>query len=107
MAFNLESFVDTPTQEQLNLAKKSDLLDLARHYDVKEIKSSMRKQQIKNILVKYLVDEEILEESALTSIVEDKGSDLQIRELELKFALEQKRLELEQEREQRERDRQH
>ena len=99
MAFSLQSFLDTPTQELLDLAKKTDLLDLAKHYQITEIKSSLRKQEIKNILFRYLVEEEILEESALCLITEDKGSDLQLRELELKFALEQRKLELEQVRE--------
>ena len=54
----------------LNLGKKTDLLNLAKHYKLSEIKSSMRKHEIKNILVQYFVDEEIFNENALSLIVD-------------------------------------
>ena len=59
MSFDLEKFVAEPSQEVLDLAKKTDLLDLAKKYNLSEIKSYMRKQEIKNLLIHYFVDEDI------------------------------------------------
>ena len=72
----------------MNLGKKTDLLNLAKHYKLSEIKSSMRKHQIKNILVQYFVDEEIFNENALSLIV-DVQSVSSSKELELKFQIRQ------------------
>jgi hypothetical protein len=64
------------------LAKKNDLLDLAKKYNLSEIKSFMRKQEIKNLLIRYFVDEDIFGEDALSHIVETH-SRIKIRELKL------------------------
>ena len=32
MSFDLQAFIAAPSQELLNLAKKSDILDIAAHY---------------------------------------------------------------------------
>ena len=45
--FDIDDFVSTPTQEKLDLAKKTDLLDLATKYNLSEIKPAMKKQEIK------------------------------------------------------------
>ena len=74
--------------ELLNLGKKTDLLNLAKHYKLSEIKSLMRKPEIKNILVQYFVDEEIFNENALSLIV-DIQSVSSSKELELKFQIRQ------------------
>ena len=74
--------------ELLNLGKKTDLLNLAKHYKLSEIKSSMRKHEIKNILVQYFVDEAIFNENALSLIV-DIQSVSSSKELELKFQIRQ------------------
>ena len=74
--------------ELLNLGKKTDLLNLAKHYKLSEIKSSKRKHEIKNILVQYFVDEEIFNEKALSLIV-DVQSVSSSKELELKFQIRQ------------------
>ena len=94
--------------ELLNLGKKTDLLNLAKHYKLSEIKSSMRKHEIKNILVQYFVDEEIFNENALSLIV-DVQSVSSSKELESKFQIRQleiqereKEREMEREREKRE-----
>ena len=34
MSFKLEDFIAVPSQELLNLAKKSDLVDIASHYSI-------------------------------------------------------------------------
>ncbi|XP_053403243.1 golgin subfamily A member 6-like protein 22 [Mercenaria mercenaria] len=94
------------------LAKKSDLLLLAKHYNISEVKSSMLKQEIKNILVQYFIDEDIFYSCAESLIVETQ-SDLKLRELQLKLELQEremereesmKKLEMEREREERERE---
>ena len=59
MSFDLDKFTAEPCVELLNLCKKIDLLNLAKHYKLSEIKCSMRKHEIKNILVQDFVDEEI------------------------------------------------
>ena len=62
MSFKLSDFIAAPSQELLDKAKKSDLLDIADHYGLSNIKTSMLKHEIKNILIQFFVDEEIFEE---------------------------------------------
>ena len=85
MSFDLDEFTAEPSVESLNLGKKTDVLNLAKHYKLSEIKSSMRKHEI-NILVQYFVDEEIFNENALSLIV-DVQSVSNLKELELKFQI--------------------
>ena len=88
--------------ELLNLGQKTDFLNLAKHYKLSEIKSSMRKHEIKNILVQYFVDEEIFNENAL-SLIFDVQSVSSSKELELKFQIRQ--LEIQEREKERERER--
>ena len=77
------------------------MLNLAKHYELKEVKSSLRKYEIKNILVQYFVDEDIFDEKALSLIV-DVPSVSSSRDLELlKLQQREKELEIEREREER------
>ena len=55
MSFDLDKFTAEPSVELLNLGKKTDLLNLAKHYKLSEIKSSMRKHEIKNIWYNILL----------------------------------------------------
>ena len=96
MSFKLENFVAAPSMELLNLAKKTDLFNIADHYALTSVKPSMLKHEIKNILIKYLVDEEILDPSALSSILITQ-TDLQLRELEVQRQIQLEKLRLEQE----------
>ena len=96
MLFDLQAFIAAPSQELLNLAKKSDLLDIAAHYELTTVNKSMLKQEIKNILVQFLVDKEILDSSAL-SLVLVTQTGLQMRELEIQRQIELEKLRLEQE----------
>ena len=97
MSFNFEKIVAEPSQEQLSIVKKIDLLDLARHYNLLNVKASMRKQEIKNISIQYFVDEEIFDKNAL-SLTVSKDSEIRLRQIELQYRLEEKRLERERER---------
>ena len=101
MSFDLDKFTAEPSEELLNLGKKTDLLNLAKHYKLSEIKYSMRKHEIKNILVHYFVDE-IFNENALSLIV-DVQSASSSKELELKFQIRQ--LEIQERQKERERER--
>ena len=58
MSFDVE-FIFTPTVEELNLLKKSELLQLAQCYKL-TADNSASKTQIKEVILKYLVDEEII-----------------------------------------------
>ena len=96
MSFDLQAFIAAPSQELLNLAKKSDLLDIAAHYELTNVNKSMLKQEIKNVLVQFLVDKELLDSSAL-SLVLITHTGLQMRELEIQKQIELEKLRLEQE----------
>ena len=111
MAFDLQAFIAAPSQELLNLAKKSDLLDIAAHYELTTVNKSMLKQEIKNILVQFMVDKEILDSSAL-SLVLVTQTGLQMLELEIQKQIEFEKLRVEQEKfkiemEEKERERQY
>ena len=75
------------------MAKKTDPLNIADHYALTSVKPSMLKHEIKNILIKFLVDEEILDPSALSSVLITQ-TDLQLRELEVQLQIQLKKLRL-------------
>ena len=95
MSFDLQAFIAAPSLELLNLAKKSDLLDIAAYYELTTINKSMLKQEIKNILVQFMVDKEILDSSAL-SLVLVTQTGLQMQELEIQKQIEFEKLRVEQ-----------
>ena len=74
--------------------KKTDLLDIAAHYEFTSVKSSMLKHEIKNILIQFFVNEEIFDSSTLSHILVTQ-TDLQMRELEIKRQIEIEKLRLE------------
>ena len=53
MSFDLQTSIAAPSQELLNLAKKSDLLDIAAHYELTSVNKSMLKQDIKIFLFNF------------------------------------------------------
>jgi len=83
------------------LAKKSELLELASHYKVTSVRTAMRKNEIRDILVQDLVDDGIFDEEFMTLI--EGGSDQRFK---MKLELEKFKLERELEAQERERDRQ-
>ena len=103
MSFKLSDFTASPSQELLDLAKKSDLLDIADHYGLPNIKKIMLKHEIKNILIQFFVDEEIFDSSATSQILVTQ-TDLQLRELEIERQVEMEKLRLDREREKEERE---
>ena len=96
MSFDLGNFIAAPSQELLDSAKKTDLLDIADHYGLPNVKKTMLKHEIKNILLQFFVDEEIFDSSATSQILVTQ-TDLQLRELEIKRQLEIEKIKLEHE----------
>ena len=94
MSFKLSDFIAAPSQELLDKAKKSDLLDIADHYGLSNIKTSMLKHEIKNILIQFFVDQEIFDSSATSQILVTQ-TDLQWRELEITRQIEMEKLKFE------------
>ena len=47
MSFDIQAFIAAPSQELLNLAKKSDLLNIAAHYELTSVNKSVFKQDKK------------------------------------------------------------
>ena len=94
MSFKLEDFIAAPSQELLNLAKKSDLLEIASHYSIPSVKTSMLKHEINNIIIQFFVDEEVFDLSATSHIIVSQ-TDIQLRELENKRQLELEKIKLE------------
>ena len=103
MSFKLRDFTASPSQELLDLAKKYDLLDIADHYGLPNIKKTMLKHEIKYILIQFFVDEEIFDSSATSQVLVTQ-TDLQLRELEIKRQVEMEKLRLDREREKEERE---
>ena len=83
MGFELEKFIASPSEEQLKALKKSELVQVAEHYEIK-FNSSMNKSEIKTLVVNYLVEEELLPETSLAMLKPDQDL-LAIRKLELEF----------------------
>ena len=96
MSFDLGNFIAAPSQELLDSAKKSDLLDIVDHYGLPNVKKTMLKHEIKNILIQFFVDEEIFDSSATSHILVTQ-TDLQLRELEIKRQLEIEKMKFEHE----------
>ena len=96
MSFKLSDLTASPSQKLLDLAKKSDLLDIADHYGLPNVKKTMLKHEIKNILIQFFVDEDIFDSSATSQILVTQ-TDLQLRELEIKRQVEIEKIRLEHE----------
>ena len=51
----MQDFLDNPTVDSFDKLRKVDLVALAGHYKVAAVKSSMKKQEVRNMLIDYLV----------------------------------------------------
>ena len=67
----LEQFLASPCQEVFMQLTKQDLLQLAKHYNLSDVKASFKKQHIVNIIVEYLIQQEIFDDTASILIKED------------------------------------
>lgn len=96
MVFSVEDFLKSPDASRLQHLTKDELFLFVTKFGL-NVKRSSRKAEIRNVVVQYLVEEGILESSAMSLVVEVEKPVKKDYEFELQF----KQLEIEQERERR------
>ena len=96
--FDPKKFMHSPSQEVFDSLVKDELITLGKHLDL-EVKKSMKKDQIQEIILKHLVDLKLFDISVLESRF---MPDVELRKLELQLEL--KKLEMQKEQELRERE---
>ena len=65
MLFNIETFASSPSLEGINSLKKTDLLVIACHYELR-VSETATKAQLKKSIIEHLREEEILSDSSDT-----------------------------------------
>ncbi|KAJ8021639.1 hypothetical protein HOLleu_38900 [Holothuria leucospilota] len=104
MPFNLDEFVASPSVEELDSLKKSEIVKVAKHYGI-EFQPLMRKDEIKRYVLEYLVDESILPSTVLeTAITVPTDNTFELKRLEIEMNKEIRLKEMEREREKEERE---
>ncbi|KAJ8047109.1 hypothetical protein HOLleu_06013 [Holothuria leucospilota] len=104
MPFNLDKFVASPSVEELDSLKKSEIVKVAKHYGI-EFQPLMRKDEIKRYVLEYLVDESVLPSTVLeTAITVPTDNTFELKRLEIKMNKEIRLKEMEREREREERE---
>ncbi|XP_051971544.1 piggyBac transposable element-derived protein 2-like [Xyrauchen texanus] len=73
--FNLQSFISSPSEEQIDLCRKQDLLMIAEHYHI-QIGRQALKKDIKSIILQRLVDLNVLFLSGASG--EETGGDVEL-----------------------------
>jgi len=94
MPFDVEQFFGAPTVEALMDLRKTDLIKVAEKIDFSVRRGSF-KFQIRNELIKYMVDDGLLDDSAL-EYVENDSDMVRIKELELQNEYRMRELEVRQ-----------
>ncbi|KAJ8020825.1 hypothetical protein HOLleu_40520 [Holothuria leucospilota] len=104
MPFNLDKFVASPSVEELDSLKKSEIVKVAKHYGT-EFQPLMRKDEIKRYVLEYLVDESVLPSTVLeTAITVPTDNTFELKRLEIEMNKEIRLKEMEREREREERE---
>ncbi|KAJ8047942.1 hypothetical protein HOLleu_00064 [Holothuria leucospilota] len=97
-------FVASPSVEELDSLKKSEIVKVAKHYGI-EFQPLMRKDEIKRYVLEYLVDESILPSTVLeTAITVPTDNTFELKRLEMEMNKEIRLKEMEREREKEERE---
>ncbi|KAJ8020635.1 hypothetical protein HOLleu_40278 [Holothuria leucospilota] len=97
MPFNLDKFVASPSVEELDLLKKSEIVKVAKHYGI-EFQPLMRKDEIKRYVLEYLVDESVLPSTVLeTAITVPTDNTFELKRLEIEMNKEIRLKEIERE----------
>ena len=102
--FSAENFVENPDVQVFDKLKKDELLILGSHLGL-EVKSSMKKQEIRNVVVKKLLAENIFTTYDFPKLEQSGMSELEYQLAMEKLRLEREEREKEREREEREKER--
>ena len=91
----LQTFTESPSYEHIHVLRKSDLIQLAKHYHIEDVKPTLRKSEIKRLVVEFLVDEGTLPDSAINELEKKVAPDpIELRQLELDYQLRLREIEL-------------
>jgi hypothetical protein len=104
MVFETEEFMKNPSQEILRNLKKDDLFLLAKYLEL-PVRHYQTKQEIKNIVVRFFIENALLDEKALEAVVEVKSDAFRLKELEMLTREKELDMQMKLEREKMERDR--
>ncbi|KAJ8044057.1 hypothetical protein HOLleu_11412 [Holothuria leucospilota] len=97
MPFNLDEFVASPSVEELDSFKKSEIVKVAKHYGT-VFQPFMRKDEIKRYVLEYLVDESILPSTVFeTAITVPTDNTFELKRFEMEMNKEVRLKELEKE----------
>ena len=92
--FNLSEFAAnfeaSPSETKLNTLKRTELFDLAKHYNV-SVLASMKKADVKTVLMEFFVDEGLLEPQTVGSNSFSEEAAIRLKELELEIQIEQRK----------------
>lgn len=89
-----DNFVLRPEVETLEGLKKTELLELGKFLEL-EVKASMRKDELKQIVLEHLVDENLLSESVLKTNVSMSADEIvKLKQLQYDHDIRMKELEL-------------
>ncbi|KAJ8017690.1 hypothetical protein HOLleu_44717 [Holothuria leucospilota] len=97
-------FVCSPSVEELDSLKKSEIVKVAKHYGI-EFHLLMRKDVIKSYVLEYLVDESILPSTVLeTAITVPTDNTFELKRLEMQMQKEKEEREMQMQKEKEERE---
>uniref|UniRef100_UPI00358F9C77 uncharacterized protein n=1 Tax=Myxine glutinosa TaxID=7769 RepID=UPI00358F9C77 len=83
MVFDAEKFVASPNEAQFQALKKSELLILARHFNL-EVRVNMKKAEMQTLVIESLVGQGTWTEVALDWLPEEKEN-VELRKLEMQL----------------------
>ncbi|KAL5005348.1 hypothetical protein ScPMuIL_018804, partial [Solemya velum] len=92
-SMQVEQFVKAPSLDVLLQVNKKDLLLLSKHLGL-AIKTNLRKAEIRNVIIRYFVDNDKFDSSALDSIEKTVSSEIQIRQMELEHEMKLRQMEI-------------
>jgi hypothetical protein len=101
MVFDLQKFLQSPDVNLIQQLKKAELFEFVEHFSL-DVKQSARKLEVRNAVILYLINERILDRSAMSLVVElekvtrDYSQEIQLKQLERE--IEKERFEQERER---------
>ncbi|KAJ8036057.1 hypothetical protein HOLleu_19922 [Holothuria leucospilota] len=100
-------FVASPSVEELDSLKKSEIVKVAKHYGI-EFQPLIRKDEIKRYVLEYLVDESVLPSTVLeTAITVPTDNTFKLKRLEREMQKEKEEREMQMQKEKEEKAREH